>query len=136
MSWLSDAVGLNESDLIMPSPDWGMKTNSAESSTITAATAGGLLDSIGRTVGSVADFGFKVQNQQLAVQSQAQDTQLKKLLGTLGFQTQVVQATSAAEIAKINAQKQVAQAQGGGMSLSPTILLLIAGGVYFMAKKG
>jgi len=136
MSWLSDAVGLNESDLIMPSPDWGMKTNSAESSTITAATAGGLLDSIGRTVGSVADFGFKVQNQQLAVQSQAQDTQLKKLLGTLGFQTQVVQATSAAEIAKINAQKQVAQASGMGSSLSPTVLILGAGLLYFMAKKG
>lgn len=135
MSWLSDAVGLNESDLILPSPDWGANTNTAASSTITPATAGGLLDSIGRSVGAVADFGFKVQNQQLAVQSQAQDTQLKKLLGTLGFQTQVVQAQSAADIAKINAQKAVAQAQGGGGSLSPMMLLLAGGMIFLLAKK-
>ena len=135
MSWLSDAVGLNENDLILPSPEWGQNTNTVSNATISPATAGGLLDSIGRSIGSVADFGFKVQNQQLAVQSQAQDTQLKKLLGTLGFQTQVVQAQSAAEVAKINAQKQVAQAQGGG-SLSPTVLILGAGLLYFMAKKG
>ena len=100
------------------------------------ASTSGLLNSFSSAIGSVADMGFKLQNQQYQVQAQAQDTQLKKLLGTLGFQTQVVQAQSAAEVAKINAQKQVAQAQGGGMSLSPTVLILGAGLLYFMAKKG
>lgn len=137
MSWLSDITGLSESDIALPSPSWTGTVDTATSGGVTPATASGLLNSIGSAVGSVADFGFNVQSQQLKVQSQAQDNQLKSLLGTLGFQTAVVQATSAADIAKINAQKSVAQAQGtGGLSLSPTLLLLIAGGVYFMAKKG
>jgi hypothetical protein len=137
MSWLSDITGLSESDIALPSPSWTGTVDTATSGGVTSATASGLLNSIGSAVGSVADFGFNVQKQQMAVQSQAQDNQLKSLLGNLGFQTAVVQATSAADIAKINAQKSVAQAQGtGGLSLSPTLLLLIAGGVYFMAKKG
>jgi hypothetical protein len=137
MSWLSDITGLSESDIALPSPSWTGTVDTATASGVTPATASGLLNSIGSAVGSVADFGFNVQKQQMAVQSQAQDNQLKSLLGNLGFQTAVVQATSAADIAKINAQKSVAQAQGtGGLSLSPTLLLLIAGGVYFMAKKG
>lgn len=136
MSWLSDITGLSESEIALPSPSWTGTVDTATSGGVTPATASGLLSSIGSTIGSVTDFGFNVQRQQASIQAQSQDTQLKKLLGTLGFQTQVVQATSAAEIAKINAQKQVAQAQGGGMSLSPTLLLLVAGTVYFMAKKG
>ena len=100
------------------------------------ATASGLLNSISSAIGNVADMGFKLQNQQYQTQAQAQDIQLKKLLGTLGFQTQVVQAQSAADIARINAQKQVAQASGMGSSLSPTVLILGAGLLYFMAKKG
>lgn len=136
MSSLAELIGLSEGDLIMPSPDWGMKTNSAESSTITPATATGLLSSIGSAIGSVADFGFNVQKQQLAVQSQAQNNQLQALLGTLGFKTAVTQANAQAQIAGINAQKAVAQAQGGTTSISPTILILGAGLLYFMAKKG
>jgi hypothetical protein len=101
------------------------------------ASASGLINSLSSAIGNVADMGFKLQNQQYQAQAQSQDIQLKTLLGNLGFQTQVVQAQSAADIARINAQKSVAQAQGtGGLSLSPTLLLLIAGGVYFMAKKG
>lgn len=95
-----------------------------------------MLDSLASKIGSVADFGFKLQNQQYAIQAQSQDTQLKKLLGTLGFQTQVVQAQSAADIARINAMKQVQAAQSGGASLSPMMLLLIGGGIYLLAKKG
>jgi hypothetical protein len=136
MSWLSDITGLSESDIALPSPSWTGTVDTATAGGVTPATASGLLNSIGSAIGSVTDFGFNVQNQQLKVQSQAQDNQLKSLLGNLGFQTASIQAQSAAQVAQINAQKSVAQAQGGGMSLSPTLLLLLAGGVYFMAKKG
>lgn len=136
MGWLSDLTGLSESDIALPSPSWTGTVDTATSGGITPATTSGLLNSIGSSIGSVADFGFNVQRQQASIQAQSQDTQLKKLLGTLGFQTQVVQAQSAADIARINAQKAVAQAQGGGGSLSPTMLLLIAGGIYLAAKKG
>jgi hypothetical protein len=98
--------------------------------------AAGLINSISSAVGNVADMGFKLQNQQYQTQAQAQDLQLKKLLGTLGFQTQVVQAQSAADIARINAQKAVATAQGGTSAISPMVLLLGVGLIYFMAKKG
>lgn len=136
MSALSDMLGLSESELILPSPSWTGSVETATSGGITPATASGFLNSIGSAVGSVADFGFNVQKQQLQVQSQAQNNQLQALLGTLGFKTAVTQANAQAQIAQINAQKSVAQAQGGGMSLSPTLLLLVAGAVYFMAKKG
>jgi hypothetical protein len=137
MSWLSDITGLSESDIALPSPSWTGTVDTATSGGITAASASGLLNSIGSSIGSVADFGFNVQKQQMAVQAQSQDNQLKSLLGNLGFQTAAIQAQSAAQVAQINAQKSVAQAQGtGGLSLSPTLLLLIAGAVYFMAKKG
>jgi hypothetical protein len=136
MSWLSDITGLSESDIALPSPSWTGTVDTATAGGVTPATASGLLNSIGATIGSVTDFGFNVQNQQLKVQSQAQDNQLKSLLGNLGFQTASIQAQSAAQVAQINAQKSVAQAQGGGMSLSPSLLLLAAGAVYFLAKKG
>jgi hypothetical protein len=136
MSWLSDITGLSESDIALPTPSWTGTVDTATAGGVTPATASGLLNSIGSTIGSVTDFGFNVQNQQLKVQSQAQDNQLKSLLGNLGFQTASIQAQSAAQVAQINAQKSVAQAQGGGMSLSPTLLLLAAGAVYFLAKKG
>lgn len=135
MSWLSDLTGLSESDIALPSPDWTGTVDTATSGGISAPSASGLLNSIGSTIGSVADFGFNVQKQQLATQSQAQDIQLKKLLGTLGFQTQVVQAQSAADIAKINAQKSVAQASGQMGGLSPLVLLLGAGLLYMVVKK-
>jgi len=136
MSWLSDITGLSEADIALPSPSWTGTVDTATSSGITPATATGLLNSIGSAVGSVTDFGFNVQKQQLATQSQAQDIQLKSLLGNLGFQTAAIQAQSAAQVAQINAQKSVAQASGAGMALSPTLLLVLAGAVYFMAKKG
>lgn len=100
------------------------------------ATSTSLIDSISSSIGSVADMGFKLQNQQYQAQAQAQDIQLKSLLGTLGFKTQVVQAQSAAEVARINALKQVQTAQSGGSSMSPMMLLLIGGGIYLLAKKG
>lgn len=136
MSWLSDLTGLSESEITLPSPSWTGTVETATASGVTAPSTTGLINSISSTIGNVADFGFKVQNQQLDVQAKSQDTQLKRLLGTLGFQTQVVQAQSAADIAKINAQKAVAQASGAGSSLSPIVLVLGAGLIYFMAKKG
>jgi len=136
MSWLSDLTGLSESDIALPSPSWTGTVDTATSGGISAPTASGLVNSISSAVGSVADFGFNVQKQQLATQSQAQDLQLKALLGNLGFQTAAIQAQSAAQVAQINAQKSVAQASGSSMGLSPTLLLLLAGAVYFMAKKG
>jgi len=136
MSWLSDITGLSEADIALPSPSWTGTVDTATSAGITPATATGLLNSIGSAIGSVTDFGFNVQKQQLATQSQAQDIQLKSLLGNLGFQTAAIQAQSAAQVAQINAQKSVAQASSTGMALSPTLLLLLAGAVYFMAKKG
>jgi hypothetical protein len=136
MSWLSDLTGLSESDIALPSPSWTGTVDTATSAGINPATASSLLNSIGSSIGSVADFGFNVQNQQMKVQAQSQDNQLKSLLGNLGFQTASIQAQSAAQVAQINAQKSVAQAQGGSMSLSPTLLLLLAGGIYFMVKKG
>jgi hypothetical protein len=99
------------------------------------ATSTGLIDSISNTFGKVADFGFNLQNKQLEVQSKAQDTQLKTLLGNLGFQTAVIKAQSENQIAQINANKAVAQAQSGGGSLSPLMMLLIGGGIYLLAKK-
>lgn len=136
MSWLSDITGLSEADIALPSPSWTGTVDTATAGGITPATASGLLSSIGSAVGSVADFGFNVQKQQMQVQSQAQNNQLQALLGTLGFKTAVTQANAQAQIAGINAQKAVAQAQGGTSSISPTILILGAGLLYFMAKKG
>jgi len=125
---LDELVGLPAGTI----PEW----NGSSGIATTAPTASGLLNSISSTIGSVADMGFKLQNQQYQAQAQAQDIQLKSLLGTLGFKTQVVQAQSAAEVARINALKQVQTAQSGGGSLSPMMMLLIAGGIYLLAKKG
>lgn len=139
MSWLSDITGLSEADIALPSPSWTGTVDTATSAGITPATATGLLSSIGSAVGSVADFGFNVQKQQMQVQQQAQDNQLKGLLGTLGFKTAVTQANAQAQVAQYQAQGQVAQAAkaagvGGGMSM--TVVLLIAAGAYLLAKKG
>lgn len=136
MSWLSDITGLSEADIALPSPSWTGTVDTATAGGITPASASGLLSSIGSAVGSVADFGFNVQKQQMQVQSQAQNNQLQALLGTLGFKTAVTQANAQAQIAQINAQKAVAQASGATGSISPTILILGAGLLYFMAKKG
>ena len=139
MSWLSDITGLSEADIALPSPSWTGTVDTATSSGITPATATGLLNSIGSAVGSVADFGFNVQKQQLAVQAQSQDNQLKGLLGTLGFKTAVTQANAQSQIAQYQAQGAVAQAAKsagiGGASISMTMVLLIAAGAYFLAKK-
>lgn len=104
------------------------------------ASPSGLLDSLGSVIGNVADFGFKVQQQQLAVQSQAQDNQLKALLGTLGFKTAVTQANAQAQVAQYQAQGQVAQAAraagistGGGISM--TMILLLGIGAYVLMNK-
>lgn len=104
------------------------------------ASASGLIDSLSSTIGKVADFGFNVQKQQLAVQQQAQDNQLKALLGTLGFKTAVTQANAQSQIAQYQAQGQVAQAArsagisaGGG--ISTTMLLLIGMGIFLATKK-
>lgn len=99
------------------------------------ATASGLINSISSAIGSVADMGYKLQNQQYQAQAQSQDIQLKKFLGTLGFQTQMVQAQSAADVARITAQKAVATAQGAATGLSPMVLLLGAGLIFLLAKK-
>jgi len=100
------------------------------------ASAGDLLKSIGSTVGSVADFGFNLQRQQLATQSQAQDLQLKSLLANLGFKTAQVQAQSQATIAQAQANKAAQQAvsgTGGGLSLP--MLALLGLGLFMVAKK-
>jgi hypothetical protein len=103
------------------------------------ASATGLLDTLSSSIGKVADFGFNVQRQQLAVQSQAQDNQLKALLGTLGFKTAVTQANAQAQVAQYQAQGQVAQAaraagvSGGGISTQ--MLLLVGVGLFLALKK-
>lgn len=100
------------------------------------ASSTGLIDSISNTFGKVADFGFNLQSQQYRVQAQAQDNQLKSLLGNLGFQTAVVKAQSENQIAQIQAQRAVSNAVSGGGSMSPLMMLLIGGGIYLLAKKG
>jgi len=140
MSWLSDITGLSEADIALPSPSWTGTVDTATSAGITPATATGLLSSIGSAFGSVADFGFNVQKQQMQVQQQAQDNQLKGLLGTLGFKIAVTQANAQSQIAQYQAQGQVAQAAKaagiGAPSISMTMVLLVAAGAYFLAKKG
>lgn len=105
------------------------------------ATASSFLTSLGSSIGSVADFGFNLQSKQLAVQSQAQDNQLKSLLGTLGFKTAVTQANAQAQIANYQAQGAVAQAARSagistGQGVSMAMVALIAVGAYLVAKKG
>jgi hypothetical protein len=130
---LDALVGLPEGSI----PTWtGSNGSIVSGSSISWPSVGGLVDSVSSGIGKVADFGFNLQKQQYQVQSQAQDIQLKSLLGNLGFQTAVTQANSASQIAQINANKAVAQAQGGGSALSPLMMLLIGGGIYLLAKKG
>ena len=100
--------------------------------------ASSLIDSITSTVGKVADIGFGIQNVSLKNQAQAQDLQLKQLMGQLGFKTAAIQAQSAAQVAQINAQAQVAQAQRaatGGGGISPVMLAVFGFGLYLATKK-
>lgn len=141
MSWLSDITGLSEGEIALPSPSWTGTVDSATSGGITVASATGLLKSVGSAVGSVADFGFNLQKQQMQVQSQAQDNQLKGLLGTLGFKTAVTQANAQAQIAGYQAQGAVATAARSagistGQGVSMAVVALIAVGAYLFAKKG
>lgn len=100
--------------------------------------ASGLIDSLSSAVGKVADIGFGIQRVSLQNQAQAQDLQLKQLMGQLGFKTAAIKATSEAQVAQINAQAQVAQAQRqltGGGGISPMMLALFGVGLYLVAKK-
>lgn len=118
-------------------PTWtGNNGSTVSGSSLSWPTVSGLVDSVSSGIGKVADFGFNLQKQQYQVQAQSQDIQLKSLLGNLGFQTAVTQANSASQIAQINANKAVSQAQGGGSAMSPLMMLLIGGGIYLLAKKG
>jgi hypothetical protein len=103
-------------------------------------TAKSFLDTLSSSIGSVADFGFNLQKQQLAVQSQAMDTQLQTLKATLGFKTAATQAEAGATIAGYQAQGAIAQAAKSagistGQGMSVTMVALIAVGAYFLAKK-
>lgn len=110
-----------------------------DSSSSTSSTAG-ILDAFSSSVGKVADFGFNVQRSVLANQAQSQDIQLQALKASLGFKTAQTQATTQATIAQYQAQGQIAQAmKAAGIStssVSPIMLILGAGLIYFLAKKG
>lgn len=107
---------------------------------VTFADATGILDTLSSAAGKVADYGFKLQEQQYATQSKAQDIQLKTLMGNLGFQTAVVQAQSANTIAQIQAKTALSQAQKQSTvtsttGLSPTMILLGIGGLALLAMQ-
>lgn len=109
-------------------------TSSSDTGAVTFADATSIVDSLASGIGKVADFGFKVQQQQYETQSKAQDLQLKSLMGNLGFQTAIVQAESASTIAQIQAKASLSQAQKqasvtGTTGLSPTSILLMVGGL-------
>lgn len=112
--------------------------NSASPST---SSTSGLIDSISSSIGKVADFGFNVQKSILANQTQSQNLQLQGLMANLGFKTAQTQALAQSQVAQYQAQGQVAQAYKAaglntGGSLSPMMLILGAGLVYLLAKKG
>jgi hypothetical protein len=107
---------------------------------VTFADASGILDTLASTAGKVADYGFKLQEQQYATQSKAQDLQLKSLMGNLGFQTAVVQTQSANTIAQIQAKTALSQAQKQSTvtsttGLSPTMILLGFGGLALLMMQ-
>ena len=76
----------------------------------------------------------------MANQAQSQDIQLQALKASLGFKTAQTQATTQATIAQYQAQGQIAQAmKAAGIStssVSPIMLILGAGLIYLLAKKG
>jgi len=104
-------------------------------------SAAGLLDTIGKTIGTVADYGFRVQQSVASAQSRAQDTQFQSLMKSLGLKTATIQAETAATVAGYQAQGEIAraraQASGGGQSqgLSLPMLALIGFGLYMVSKK-
>ena len=127
--------GLPSDLLIMPSSDTSTWSTSPSSS-----STSGLIDNLSSSIGKVADFGFNVQRSVLANQAQSQDIQLQALKASLGFKTAQTQATTQATIAQYQAQGQIAQAmKAAGISTgntSPIMLILGAGLIYFLAKKG
>ena len=127
--------GLPSDLLIMPSSDTSTWSTSPSSS-----STSGLIDNLSSSIGKVADFGFNVQRTVLANQAQSQDIQLQALKASLGFKTAQTQATTQATIAQYQAQGSIAQAmKAAGISTgstSPIMLILGAGLIYFLAKKG
>lgn len=120
----------------------GSSVDSAMSSASSAPpSAMGLIDSIGKTIGTVADYGFRVQQNIASAQSRAQDTQFQTLMKSLGLKTATIQAETAATVAGYQAQGEIArakaQASGGGSStaLSLPMLALIGFGIYMVSKK-
>jgi hypothetical protein len=120
----------------------GGDVNTAVSSNPSSpASATGLLDSVGKTLGSVADYGFKVQQNILSSKAQSQDLQFKTLMQNLGFKTAVTQANANATVAGLQAQTEVVKAQkqataaAGGGGLSLPVLALLGLGIYMVAKK-
>lgn len=110
-----------------------------DSSSSTSSTAG-ILDAFSSSIGKVADFGFNVQRSVLANQAQSQDIQLQALKASLGFKTAQTNAVAQSQIAQYQAQGQIAQAmKAAGIStssMSPIMLILGAGLIYLLAKKG
>ena len=106
----------------------------------TGSSTSGILDAFSSSVGKVADFGFNVQKSILANQVQSQDIQLQALKASLGFKTAQTNAVAQSQIAQYQAQGSVAQAmKAAGISTgstSPIMLILGAGLIYFLAKKG
>lgn len=105
------------------------------------ATASGLVDSLSSGIGKVADLGYNIQKMVLANQAQSQNLQLEALKASLGFKTAQTQALAGSQIAQYQAQGQVAQAMKAagistGGTMSPIMLLLGAGFIYLLAKKG
>ena len=127
--------GLPSDLLIMPSSDTSTWSTSPSSS-----STSGLIDNLSSSIGKVADFGFNVQKSILANQAQSQNLQLQGLMATLGFKTAQTNAVAQSQIAQYQAQGQVAQAmKAAGISTgttSPIMLILGAGLIYFLAKKG
>lgn len=111
-----------------------------DSASPSTASTSGLLDSFSSSIGKVADFGFNVQKSILANQAQSQDIQLQALKASLGFKTAQTNALAQSQIAQYQAQGSIAQAaKAAGLTsgtTSPVMLLLGAGLIYLLAKKG
>lgn len=105
-----------------------------------ASSTSGIIDAFSSSIGKVADFGFNVQRSVLANQAQSQDIQLQALKASLGFKTAQTNALAQSQIAQYQAQGSIAQAmKAAGISTggtSPIMLILGAGLIYLLAKKG
>lgn len=113
---------------------------SMDSSSPSSTSTSGLIDNLSSTLGKVADFGFNVQKSILANQAQSQDIQLQALKASLGFKTAQTNALAQSQIAQYQAQGSIAQAMKAagistGGTISPIMLILGAGLVYFLAMK-